>query len=115
VLSGGFGDDVLDGGKGDDIFVFDNGGGHDNAFGGKGFDIMQLGQLGSGGWVETIAHGVTPVAHGGDWVVSLDNGNSYVLHGDGGSFDISSKGIGGVITGSDGTEIHFQDMERIEW
>ncbi|WP_422004255.1 cadherin domain-containing protein [Pyruvatibacter mobilis] len=101
ILRGGAGNDSLDGGSGEDLFLFGMGDGSDTADGGTG-------------WTDTIrlenADGTSLEAS--DWTISLDTGSISAQDDD--SLDLSSDATG-VITLSDGSEISFEGIERIEW
>ncbi|CDO58988.1 DNA gyrase subunit A [Candidatus Phaeomarinobacter ectocarpi] len=102
VLRGGAGDDDLDGGKGDDVFFFGMGDGSDTADGG------------GNGWTDTIRlenEDGTSLSSG-DWTLSLDDGS--IQSQDGDSIDLSED-ASGIITLTDGSEISFEGIERIEW
>ncbi|NBG94709.1 hypothetical protein GTQ45_03080, partial [Pyruvatibacter mobilis] len=101
ILRGGAGNDSMDGGSGEDLFLFGMGDGSDTADGGTG-------------WTDTIrlenADGTSLEAS--DWTISLDTGSISAQDDD--SLDLSSDATG-VITLSDGSEISFEGIERIEW
>jgi len=102
TLSGGTGNDVLSGGAGDDLFIFDTGDGVDSAYGGA-----------AGGWTDTIqlGDGAGSIGDiGTDWTLQLDSGSISAQDGD--SIDLSED-ASGTITLDDGSQLHFQEIERI--
>jgi hypothetical protein len=101
ILRGGAGNDDLSGGNGEDLFLFGMGEGSDSADGGYGWtDTIRL-ENSDGTSIDTS-----------DWTISLDTGS--VSSQDDDSMDLSSDATG-VITLSDGSEISFEGIERIEW
>ncbi len=109
------GDNVFAGGAGDDTFRFSLNAGHDTAHGGSGIDFLQIDTAGgSGGWLEAVAGGETPVLNAGDWLLTLDTGEAFVLHGSGGTFDFAAT-HSGVLTAADGSEMQFTDIEGLRW
>ena len=100
---------------GNDTFHFSTGAGHDTAYGGTGSDYIQVDTGGgSGGWLEAVADGSSVVLGAGDWLLQLDTGADYVLHGSGGNFDFGGAHAG-TLTAADGSEMQFQELEGIHW
>jgi VCBS repeat-containing protein len=102
TLSGDSGDNVLEGGAGSDLFIFTEGGGSDTVFGGTGAgwtDTLELqdgsGGTPAGGWTYTITQGSVTEA-GADYLVLSDD-------------------AAGTITLTDGSEVAFEGIERVEW
>lgn len=58
--------------------------------------------------------GETPAFGEGDWLLQLDNGEVFVLHGAGGEFDFTAT-HSGVLIGADGSEMQFTDIEGLRW
>jgi Ca2+-binding RTX toxin-like protein len=115
VIGGGPGHDRLADGAGDDEFQFATGMGIDTVDGGAGFDWIRIDTGGgSGGWLEALAPGSTPTLGAGDWLLELNTGESYVLHGSGGTFDFAAS-LSGSLTGADGSEMTFRDIEGVHW
>ncbi len=119
-LDGGAGDDELKGGKGDDILR--GGAGDDEMKGEDGNDLFLFGtgdgsdeiEGGGGGWTDTIRlenEDGTSLSSG-DWTLTLDDGS--IQSQDGDSIDLSED-ASGIITLTDGSEISFEGIERIEW
>ncbi|MEP0069170.1 hypothetical protein [Pyruvatibacter sp.] len=119
-LDGGAGDDELKGGKGDDILR--GGAGDDEMKGEDGNDLFLFGtgdgsdeiEGGGNGWTDTIRlenEDGTSLSSG-DWTLTLDDGS--IQSQDGDSIDLSED-ASGIITLTDGSEISFEGIERIEW
>jgi Ca2+-binding RTX toxin-like protein len=101
TLDGGAGNDILDGGAGDDLFIFGEGNGTDTVHGGAGWlDSVQL--QGSNGAALAV----------GDFNVELSSG-SIDEQADG--YIALSQDAAGTVTLNDGSELHFDGLERIEW
>ncbi len=102
TLRGGAGNDYLEGGDGDDMFLFGTGGGNDTVKGGDG------------SWTDVIrlenADG-TSIA-GDDWTITLDQGS--ITSTEDGAM-VLSEDAEGFIQLSDGSEVSFEGIERIEW
>ncbi|MDP6588637.1 MAG: hypothetical protein QF449_14975 [Alphaproteobacteria bacterium] len=101
TLDGGAGNDVMTGGAGDDTFMFAAGSGDDNIDGGAG-----------GGWTDSIDLG-NPGVYGDDWTIELDSGST-IENQSANSLDLSED-ASGTINLSDGSEIIFDNMERVDW
>ena len=101
VLTGGAGNDTLTGGAGDDIFMFSAGSGSDTVYGGNG-----------GGWTDTVEL-ANPGTFGTDWTVSFDGGSS-IEEQTQTYLDLTSD-ASGTINLSDGSQIIFDGIERIEY
>ncbi len=103
VLFGGAGDDEMKGEYGSDLFIFESGNGDtDYADGGSGSSWTDTIQLqGNGGGAVTM-----------DWTLELDDGS--IESSDMSSYDLSED-ASGTITFADGSEISFDNIERIEW
>ncbi len=103
VITGGAGDDALYGEGGSDLFIFESGNGDsDYADGGSGSSWTDTIQLqGNGGGAVSM-----------DWTLELDGGS--IESSDMGSYDLSED-ASGTITFADGSEISFDNIERIEW
>ncbi len=103
-LIGGSGDDELHGGAGNDSFLFDSqvtfGG--DEVFGGSGGDWTDVIQL------ENEAN----APNSGDWTVAITSGSVLQSTPD---HLVLSEDAEGIITMTDGSEITFEGIERIEW
>jgi hypothetical protein len=102
IIRGGAGNDVIDGEDGNDLFLFGSGDGDDTIKGG------------GNGWTDTIRlendDGTTLSSD--DWTLTLDGGS--IQSQDGDSIDLSED-ASGIITLTDGSEISFEGIERIEW
>ncbi len=101
VLSGGAGDDTIHGGDGSDALIF--GSAMDSYFfdGGTG-----------GGWTDVIQVQGEGAAPGTDWTVDLSQGS--VLE-TGADYLVLSEDSEGSISLSDGSDLTFEGVERIEW
>ncbi|MBP6014988.1 MAG: hypothetical protein KBA31_22390, partial [Alphaproteobacteria bacterium] len=107
-------DNTMWGQAGDDVFHFSTAGGHDTVYGGTGKDIIQIDSpAGSGGWLESVSGAPSSIA-AGDWLLQLDNGQDYLLHGSGGSFTFDTTHAG-VLIGADGSEMKFAELEGVNW
>ncbi len=121
---GGEGDDKMSGGEGDDRFV--GGEGDDKAEGGAGSDTYEADPFGGsdyfsggegGGWTDVIQLNADAVPDGSDpdapWSIQVD--------GEQVQYDVADHALSldpdasGVITFSDGSELTFDGVERIEW
>ena len=71
---------------------------------------------GDGGWTDTIE--VTNIA--GDaapeasWTVTIDGGGTETIDTEAGFLELGSDRSGSIVF-SDGTEVSFEGIERIEW
>ncbi|MEM8987035.1 MAG: LamG-like jellyroll fold domain-containing protein [Pseudomonadota bacterium] len=118
TLYGGAGDDRMEGGDGGDVFT--GGAGDDNMKGEVGDDLFLIG-VGDGkdtvdggaGWTDTVRLD-DDGSVAGDWVVTVDGGDTYTLDTDSGFLDLGAD-ASGVITFDDGTEIDFSGIEHVEW
>ena len=112
---GSSGNNVMSGGAGNDVFQFSLNAAHDAVQGGAGIDFIQIDTAaGSAGWLEAIVADQTPVLSEGDWLLQLDSGDAFVLHGSGGTFDFGATHAG-VLTAADGSEMQFTDIEGLRW
>ncbi|MES9875652.1 MAG: immunoglobulin-like domain-containing protein [Candidatus Sedimenticola sp. 1PA] len=121
---GGEGNDKMYGGEGDDRFV--GGEGNDKAEGGAGSDTYEADPFGGsdyfsggegGGWTDVIQLNADAVPDGSDpdapWSIQVD--------GEQVQYDVADHALSldpdasGVITFSDGSELTFDGVERIEW
>ena len=103
TLVGGAGNDALLGGDGNDIFVFGSGDGTDTAFGGL-----------QGGWTDTIQlEGYDGLAAYDGWTITLKSGHSVTATG-ADNIELSDDAAG-TIALTDGSEISFEGIEKIEW
>jgi hypothetical protein len=55
-----------------------------------------------------------PTLAAGDWLLQLDTGEAYVLHGAGGTFDFGGVHAG-LLTATDGSTTTFQELEGVQW
>lgn len=102
VLTGGAGNDVLDGGSGSDTFIFGQGDGSDVAHGGSG-----------GGWTDAILlQNADGSAVEGGWTISLTQGE--VQSTESNSLTLTEDSAG-TITLTDGSQITFDGMERVDF
>jgi Ca2+-binding RTX toxin-like protein len=106
TLAGGIGNDELHGGGGSDLFIFQEGDGIDTIHGGAG-----------GGWTDTIrledASGGNDIgSYGADWTIDLSSGS---VDGQGADYIDLSDDASGTITLQDGSQVSFEEIERIEW
>lgn len=99
LLSGGAGNDTLIGGTGNDLITGDAG--NDTIDGGAG-----------GGWTDTVEID-NPGTFGVDWTVELNNGSS--IEEQAANYLELTSDANGTINLSDGSEITFEGIERIEW
>ncbi len=119
LLSGGGAADTIDGGAGND--TLDGGAGNYTMSGGAGGDVFMLGagsgddsvDGGAGGsWTDSIDLG-NPGVYGDDWTIELDDG-SMIENQSANSLDLSED-ASGTINLSDGSEIIFDNVERVDW
>jgi hypothetical protein len=121
TLDGGSGNDELYGGAGDDTFVF--GAGDDSGWGGDGNDLLVFGNAGllnnfdgGAGWTDTIrlegVDGGPGLPLLADWTLLLTNGSIKSTNAE--SLDLSDDSAGTVVM-SDGSELTFSGIEKIEW
>ncbi|MEQ9123680.1 MAG: hypothetical protein RIM80_14090, partial [Alphaproteobacteria bacterium] len=112
-LSGGAGDDVLVGGTGTDTMA--GGDGADLFLAGEGFGDDTISGGVGGGWTDVIqleAADGDLGAFGTDWTISFTSGGLDEA-GDG-YLDLTDDSAG-TIDLADGTQIAFQDIERIQF
>ncbi len=115
TFHGSSADNTMWGQAGNDTFNISTGGGHDTVYGGTGTDIISINTGGgSGGWLETVADPSSVTIGAGDWLLELDTGEAYLLHGSGGAFDFAAPHAG-ILTAFDGTEVNFADVEGLHW
>jgi hypothetical protein len=102
-MIGGAGNDTMLGGAGNDLFVCMRGEGSDIANGGTGAN-----------WVDTIQldQSLGSLQPGTDWTISLTSGN---IVSQGANELVFSADADGSITFSDGSQMSFVDMERVQW
>ena len=91
---------------GDDLFIFQEGGGHDRAYGGSGASWIDTIDLKDGGGGSDIGD------YGSDWTVTLTEGEIVSQESD--SLTLSND-ADGHITLEDGSRLDFQDIETIQW
>ena len=103
-LTGDTGNDALHGGKGNDSFLFDSQVtfGEDEVFGGAGGDWTDVIQL----------QNETNIPNSGDWTVTITSGSIVESTPD---HLVLSEDAEGIISMTDGSEIIFEGIERIEW
>ncbi len=112
---GNSGANVMSGGDGNDVIHFGLTAGSDTAYGGAGTDFLQIDTAaGSAGWMQAIASGSTPTLASGDWLLQLDTGQTYVLHGSGATYDFGGVHAG-VLTAADGSQMQFNEFEGVRW
>jgi Ca2+-binding RTX toxin-like protein len=112
---GGAGDNTMWGQAGNDTFRVGSAGGHDMIYGGGGTDRISIDTGGgSGGWLEAVADPSMVTLAAGDWLLQLDTGDAYVLHGSGADFDFAGPHAG-ILTAFDGSEVNFADVEGLHW
>jgi hypothetical protein len=101
VMLGGAGDDDVRGGAGDNLFIFGAG---------NGADYFHCGN----GWSDMIQVDDVTGGPGGDsgWTLQVDEGATYTQTENGIQFDAEASG---VITLSDGSELTFDGVEKLEW
>ncbi len=103
TLIGGIGDDSLYGGGGSDLFIFNMGDGSDHVDGGaNGWTTDTIELHGSGGGN----------IDSNDWTLVLDEGE--ITKSKGHSLELSTDSSGTIVF-SDGSELTFSNVERIEW
>ncbi len=105
TLIGGDGNDFLSGGDGDDAFIYMVGDGNDTIDGGAGGD-----------WTDSIeifaADGSASTEMGTDWTISLTHGSVETVGTD--ELQLSDD-ASGTIDFDDGSQIAFDNVERIGW
>lgn len=96
TLVGGTGNDHAIGGAGNDVFVFQQGGGNDTFDGGTGDNMLFLQDVGAPG----------------DWTLMVDGQAVDMTGMDNVKF---AEAVSGAVVFGDGSEMHFTDIQRIEW
>jgi hypothetical protein len=96
TLIGGTGNDHAVGGEGNDVFVFQQGGGNDTFDGGTGDNMLFLQDVGAPG----------------DWTLMVDGQAVDMTGMDNMKF---AEAVSGAVVFGDGSEMHFTDIQRIEW
>jgi len=101
TIDGGAGDDHVMGGDGDDFFIFGSGDGADYFNGGDG-------------WSDTVQLEGVDGGPGGDsgWTLQVDEGTTYTETESGVEFDAEASGS---IVLADGSELTFDNVEKLEW
>ncbi|MFD2264934.1 hypothetical protein ACFSM5_18655 [Lacibacterium aquatile] len=114
LLMGGAGNDTLVGGNGDDTLI--GGPGNDHAIGGAGNDVFIYAK---GDGNDTFDGGVgdnmlflQDVGAPGDWTVYVDGQAVDMTGADSLSFQ---EAVSGAVVFSDGSEMQFHDIQKIEW
>ena len=122
-LSGGDGNDILVGGEGDDTLT--GGLGNDRSYGGDGNDVYIANPFegsdrfdgGAGdGWTDVVkldANGDPGAPDDNPWTIEV-NGEEVAYDLADGALDLTPD-TSGVITFADGSELQFDNAERIEW
>ena len=101
IIDGGTKNDTTDSGAGDDLFIFSAGDGSDYFNGGDGWsDTVQLGGVDSGPSVDS------------GWALQVEGGVGDTETENGIEFD---EEVAGSITLSDGSELTFDGVEKLEW
>jgi environmental stress-induced protein Ves len=104
TLIGGAGDDILRGEAGSDVAYFGVGSGRDDFDGGAG-----------GGWTDTVIIQNAGMGPGqGGWTVVLDNGTELTSTLASGTLELGQD-VSGTIVMADGSEMTFDNLERITW
>ena len=119
TLIGDSGSDLMLGGDGNDLFLFGRGDGDDRVDGGSGTGSGS--GTGTGGnWVDTIRldgfnNGPSNSLQGrNSWVLEVDQGGTFTI-------DQESKELvfdgdaSGTITLGDGSQLVFDNIDKIEW
>ena len=118
-IDAGNGDDTVMGGAGDDII--DGGAGDDHVMGGDGDDLFIFGSgdgadyfNGGDGWSDTVQLEGVDGGPGGDsgWTLQVDEGTTYTETESGVEFDAEASGS---IVLADGSELTFDNVEKLEW
>ena len=104
TLFGGGGNDILRGEGGSDVAYFGIGGGRDDFDGGA-----------AGGWLDTVFVQDMGVGPGqGGWTVVLDGGATLSSNLATGTLELGQD-VSGTIVLADGSEMTFDNLERISW
>lgn len=112
----GAGDDVAQGGAGNDIFMLQSGGGHDTLYGGTATtpdngswtDTIQLGDSHTGPVTTFTADNAQ-----GSWI--LETENAYTIDANTQTLTFDQGDGAGTITMSDGSTVTFTDIDQIQW
>ncbi|NOT40147.1 MAG: hypothetical protein HOP13_06620, partial [Alphaproteobacteria bacterium] len=115
TLYGSSGANVMSGGDGNDNIRFGLNAGSDTSNGGTGIDFIQIDTAStSAGWMQAVASGSNPPLAAGDWLLQLDTGQTYVLHGSGATYDFGGVHAG-LLTAADGSQMQFNEFEGVKW
>jgi large repetitive protein len=105
TLIGGDGNDYLSGGEGDDVFIYMLGDGNDMIDGGAGSD-----------WTDSIeilaVDGSSSTEMGVDWTITLTEGATQTT---GAGEMMLTDDASGTIDFADGSQVHFESIDRITW
>ena len=105
TITGGLDDDTLNGGDGDDVFIYEIGDGNDTIDGGSGSD-----------WTDTIEiraeDGTSSTEYGVDWTLDVETGTVEQTHD---NEILLSDDASGTIDFAEGSEVEFENIERISW
>lgn len=113
ILDGGAGNDSLSGGLGNDVLI--GGVGSDTAYFAEGWGNDQFSGGAAGGWTDTInINGVSAGPGFGGWTVTLSDGTLISDNAAHGTLNLGSD-VSGVIVMSDGSELTFEGVERLQW
>ncbi|PLW78172.1 Ig-like domain-containing protein [Cohaesibacter celericrescens] len=113
TITGGLGDDIMAGGDGNDMFLYMIGDGSDHIDGGAGADWTDSIELFAADGSNSTQGGIgEEIPAGDDWTLNITSGS--VSDSNDHEFLLSDD-ASGTIDFADGSQIEFENIDRIAW